>query len=137
MRHILAAIIAVLAMGCRDPFVEKDGHFVVHNTSPNPITVHINDGEGHVVRANDNTRFDFPVEIPRTPRPSGYFGPSFGPSNIDKTVMVSVSVKNLMRGTQTRGYSCGAGAKVITTVNYRVDAYGDYIDCTWTTPYAY
>lgn len=116
--------LAILASGC-GAYSEQNAIFVGYNTSSNRIAVVVNDGNGYVIAANGSDQFIVTVMVPKNP-----VGYGTGPSSIDKQVQVSIAAKNLVTGRLTLPIFCNAGAKIVTTVWYRIDSGGEgRVDC--------
>ena len=116
--------LAILASGC-SAYREQEAIFVGYNTSNDNVVVLVNDGAETPIVANRSIQFVVQILVPNNP-----VNTVNGPSSIDKQVQVSIAFRNLRTGRLTSPIFCNAGAKVITTVWYRVDSSGSgYADC--------
>lgn len=119
-KFFVAIAAAVLSSAC-STFTLEDAQFVGYNVSNDNIVIVVNGGVEHPISANGSASFIVQVSVPKNPVPVGYFGTVTGPSSVDKRVQVSVAAKNLRTGRLTSPVVCDAGAKVVTSITYRVD----------------
>ena len=93
-----------------------------NNSSDNAVIV-VNATMEKTILAHQSLRFEVPILVPANPVSS-----QGGPSSVDKPVEMSIAFKNLRTGRLTFPAICRAGAKVITTVSYRVYSGNDLYD---------
>jgi hypothetical protein len=121
---LFVGAVAFVCTSC-SAFSSQDASFVAYNTSDHAVEFHVNDGAGYQVGPQSTTSFTVQIPVPRNPVNS--YG---GPSAIDKTVEVSVAVKDLGTGELTRPTMCQSGAKIIAHLTYYKSPYGDsYVIC--------
>jgi len=112
MRRLLVlAMLALAASACGGGFTMTDAHFVVYNTTDFRMTVLIDGEEAHAFAPHQADQFFHSVRVPNNQ--VGYTG---GPSTIDKTVQVSIVLRNEASGTLTTPIMCTAGAKATTQI---------------------
>lgn len=116
MRRLWILVLA-LPMFVACATVPVTGRMVAYNRSPNDIIVLVNGVQaGPRISANGSARFDIEVEVPTN---------TYGATDpLDQYVQISVAVRNLARGTLSNTTYCSAGAKIVATVEYKVETYG-------------
>lgn len=122
MKKILL-ILVLLGAACSG-LSTQHAEFVAYNTSNDAVEFRVADGVGYKVAANDSGRFVADIEVPRDRR---YYS---GSSIADKTVSVSVAVKNLVTGHLLEPRMCQSGVKVIVTLTYSKKNGNETLNCT-------
>ena len=122
----LFLVLAVFVCACK-PLVEQDARFAGYNMSPDPVqTIVSGHGAGPEIPANSSKSFRVTVLVPSS---TG----AFSTEPVDQRTTVTVAFRNSRTGILTDVISCSAGAKVVTSVWYKVDSYGrGYPSCTST-----
>lgn len=119
MRRLILLLPLLLAAGC-ETFNEEKAIFDVYNSSSSAIEVKINGGQGYRVKAQDAERITVTILVPARRQ-----GNVNAPNSVDRPVDVSVAVKTLTPERLVPPISCRSGAKVIVTVKYVVDPWGN------------
>jgi len=119
-------VLVMSATACK-PLVRQDAQFAVYNMSGDPVQLVVSGhGAGPEIPANGSKSFKVAVLVPSS---SG----SFSTEPVNERTTVTVAFRNSRTGVLTDVTSCSAGAKVVTSVWYKVDYYGrGYPSCTST-----
>jgi len=116
MRRIFLVLV-MFATACR-PLVEQDARFAVYNMSGDPVQLIVSGhGAGPEIPANSSKTFKVTVLVPSS---SG----SFSTEPVNERTTVTVAFRNSRTGILTDVTTCSAGAKVVTSVWYKLDFYG-------------
>jgi len=116
-------LLALTVSAC-DAYIDQDAIFIGYNNASIDSIQILVDGVGYELLAPGRSS-QFIVKI-RVPRPT--VG-STGPSSLDRTVQVSVAVRNLRTSQQVGPIFCQAGAKIRTTVWYEMVSGRENVRC--------
>jgi len=109
---VLAILFSLTGVACSD-FSSEEAPFVAVNATSDNIRVGVNAVETFVY-AGLSKAFTVTLEVPRSRSTRNFYGPS----QVDRVMQVSVTVRNERTGTITLPTTCNAGAKVTTEVTY-------------------
>jgi len=126
-KAIALLFVALLASSCGEKFREHEALFDVYNRSNHPTVLLINGTEQVRVEANGYVFVEVKILVPAKP-----VGSPTTVYSVDRWVQVSTAFKNLVTGALSPSQICQSGAKVITTIEYRADVYGNgpgYVSC--------
>lgn len=130
MKKLLAALAAAMAMsalvGCGH-FSEEEATLIGHNHGADPMGLAVDGKEVAQLAPNSVANNEIKILVARD-RIGSY---SYGPSQVDKQVQVSVVFKNLRTSRLSRETYCNMGAKVKTLVIFEPQLGTDgYAYCT-------
>ncbi len=115
----MAILLSTFFYGCGESaFSTEKATIIAYNVSGDNIIALVN-SEEFPLAPNSSFRFTVEIQVP-TPRNTGRGLGQFAPSQLDRTVEITVSFKNSWTGVITPPISCQAGAKVVTNIIYEV-----------------
>ena len=124
MRKVLFLALAVFTTSACSAYVDQEAIFVGYNDGSNSIQILV-DGVGtELLGPGRSSQFPVKIQVPRS------MVGATGPSAIDRTVQVSIAVRNLSTSNQTGPVFCQAGAKVKTHIWYEVISGRESVRCT-------
>ena len=134
---LIMLLAAISASACGEPFTVKEAPFIGRNLSTKNMAAVVYERNYPIPPNSQGTPFSVPLMVAKNEVPVGYIGTVSGPSSVDKVVTVNVTFFNLdTKQLVPASANCRAGAKVITTMIYEVDRFGqEKVSCTWQEPY--